>query len=276
MRHSKMLAAVTIAATAALLTACQPTATTPDKSSSSSPSPSPSTSDSQPAYTFPAPPADAVLTLTGMATADNGAVLALSVTVHSSWTFDSTEAAAANQAISAWCQGEVDSSMLADFKASFTTVDYSAVQVGTAAWPSDLPIALTPFGQPLYVAATGDVAQLEILSQNASPGDYIPHCLQQPFLQGVGSGSTYVAISGDSVGTGNTPPLQGWAGLNYGFNTVIPAGTLKGQPFAGVPAGRATLTECKATITSLGSSSGAPSANWKENFQAGGCSVGGS
>ncbi|MCO5293362.1 MAG: hypothetical protein M9882_00445 [Homoserinimonas sp.] len=211
-----------------------------------------------------------------MATADNGAVLALSVTVHSSWTFDSTEAAAANQAISAWCQGEVDSSMLADFKASFTTVDYSAVQVGTAAWPSDLPIALTPFGQPLYVAATGDVAQLEILSQNASPGDYIPHCLQQPFLQGVGSGSTYVAISGDSVGTGNTPPLQGWAGLNYGFNTVIPAGTLKGQPFAGVPAGRATLTECKATITSLGSSSGAPSANWKENFQAGGCSVGGS
>lgn len=210
-----------------------------------------------------------------MATADNGAVLALSVTVHSSSTFDSTTAAPAVQAINAWCEGEVDSSMLASFNASLTTVDYSAVQVGSTAWPSDLPIALSPFGQPIYVAATGDVAQLEILGQNASPGDYIPHCVQQPFLQGVGSGSTYVAISGDSVGTGSTPPLQGWAGLNYGFNTAIPAGTLKGQPFAGVPAGKVVLTDCKATITSLGSSNGAPTANWSEDFTASYCAVGG-
>ena len=53
-------------------------------------------------------PEDAVLALTAVATAGNGAVLDISLIVHASQPFDADGAADARAATTAWCVGELD------------------------------------------------------------------------------------------------------------------------------------------------------------------------
>ncbi|MBX3067899.1 MAG: hypothetical protein KF844_04555 [Cryobacterium sp.] len=273
-----LFGATALFATAAL-TACQPLTlpsnlgSTPSASSvSQAPTPTP-----DPTPTFPTMPADAMLGLIGTATASNGAVLNLVLTVHS--VQPSTEPIAADgvNAISSWCVSESDASVLAATNSSILQVDFSATAQGSVAWPSDLPIALFPSSSqtlPVSLAATGGIKQLEVLGTAPSPGDYIPHCQQSAFLTGPGTGSLTVAISNDVKGTSGYAPMQAWSGLWYGFDGAVAAGTLKGQPFGGADPKSIVFSNCQVVLTQVGSNSGAPSPTWQQVFNSTSCGVG--
>lgn len=261
-RRATMLLAVVVPL--ALLSAC---ATSPAPSSSRPPS----TPDASPSPTGPPLPADAVLTLTGSVTADNGAELALTMVVHSSKAATDPASASGMSAITGWCDGEMTADQLQQGY-GLLQADYTATLVGTTAWPANLPLALYPTSQDVDMASSGDVHQIEVLEHPRQPGDYVPHCKQSAFLSGPGTGSIFVALAGDAT---VNPPLIDWANYSYGFGILSTPGFVGTTPFGGISASRVSFSGCTATVTALGTSLNGPSPTQQEDFSASHCTPGG-
>ena len=251
-----------------LLTACQPESA-PQESRSPTVMETPSASASPSAQALPP---DSVLGLTGAVTADNGAVLALTLVVHQSKAASAPDAAAASGAITSWCTGELDANALSSQAYGLVQVDYTASLVGSTTWPVDLPLLLFPTAQDVGLASSGAVHQIEVLAAPRSPGDYVPHCQQSAFLTGPGAGSTFVALAGDAS---DNPPFTRWADFAYGFTINSPAGFVGSTPFGGLDSSRVSFTDCAATITALASSLGYPSNSWGQEFASDHCFLGG-
>jgi hypothetical protein len=248
-------ALVPVAAVAVLLlSACDPV-TEPAPTSSSSPSVSPTPTETvEPEVQLPA---DAVLGLTAHATADNGAELDIQLVVLQPQRWNAGDGVARAAATSAWCSGELDESVYAGQNWSFARVDVTAtLAAGSAAWPSDLPLQILPLPGGPSIASSGAVHQVQAPNTENEEGYYVPHCMQNAFLDGPGSGSTYLGFEADG------DSLSGWTGSYYGI-------TVDGF---GEPAnsGRVTLSDCAKVITDLGGSGG----SWPEQFTATSCQVG--
>jgi hypothetical protein len=259
MRALRPSLAVAAILSVVLLTACHPE-TTQEDPPSATPTSTPSSSPT--ASAAPLAP-DALLALVGTVTSESGAALELSLVVHSAMAGTDPAAAARVAAIAGWCTDEMDADTLKQGY-SIVQIDYRATLVGSTAWPSNLPIELLPTAQDAALASSGDVHQVEILSQPAQPGDYVPHCQQPAFLDGPGSGSTYVALAGDAT---DSPPFTRWADFHFGFDTENAQGSASPS--------LATFTGCSATVTPLASTLGYPSSTWAQEFKETHCIVGG-
>ena len=213
-------------------------------------------------------PEDAVLGLTGTATAANGAVLKISVIVRQAVPWNSTVGAPRAAATATNCDGELDASVFESNAYSFSQVDVTAtLDEGSAAWPADLPIQILPIPDgsapgPSHTAA-GDIVQVEEPSPDPDndPGYYVPHCLQNTFLNGPGSGSVYLGYDGDAAA------LTAWAKSYYGV-------TFDGFGEPTDPS-KVTLSDCTQTVTPLGVSTGAPADGFNEFFFTTFCQLGG-
>jgi hypothetical protein len=240
-----------------LLTACDPGAGVPTEPASPS--------SEQPSQPIVALPVDAVLAVTAVATAGNGAVLDISVIVHAPQPFSADGAADAWAATTAWCAGEIDDSIVSGHGYSFTTVEVTAT-AREGEWPDDTPLQVFPTAyEDSTITAYGDLWQIDA-SAEVEPPDSVPHCKQPVVLDGPGAGQVYVGISGDVDGDADgTPPLGGWVHRYYGVNTTLIGSSTPSD---------VVLSECVAQITPLGGELGAPSLNWMEEFHDQYCVVG--
>ncbi len=237
------------------------------------PSPAPtSTSSTAPTPNAVQLPAGVLLNVTGEATADNGAKLMLSLMVHTSVSAADPAAATGVATISTVCSGEIDASVLTGGAYGIVQVDYSATLVGTTAWPTGLQFMVIPTADGASLASSGDVKQIQVLTAPPEPGDYVPHCQQNAFVSGPGTGATYIALSGDAS---NSPPFTRWADFPYGFSANSPAGFVGTTAFGGPSAGKVTFANCAATLSPLASTLGYPSTSWTQEFAADHCAVGG-
>ena len=238
------------------------------ESSASAPPPKPTETVTAPEEEAAPLPEDAVLGLTGTATAANGAVLTISVVVLASAPWDSSLGAPRSIATAANCDGELDASVFDSQAWSFNQVDVTAtLGEGSPAWPADLPIQILPIPEgsgpgPSHTSA-GEIVQVAKPSPDPAndPGYYVPHCLQNTFLNGPGSGSVYLGFEGDAGA------LTAWANSYYGvtFDGF-------GEP---TPPSAVSLTDCTQQVTPLGVSSGAPAGGFGEFFFTTFCQIGG-
>jgi hypothetical protein len=263
---SSRAAAALVLASAALLalSACDPI---PAPVSTTSPSVTPTPKQTIVAEPTLQLPADAVLGLSAVATADNGASLNIVVVVLSSAAWNQGAGSARSSATAVNCDGELDASVFDAESFSFGEVDITATLAsGSPAWPTDLPIQVLPLprddGSGPSLTAAGGVVQLEAPNPagDGEPGYYVPHCLQNAFLPGAGSGSTYLGFTGDAS------TLTAWASSQYGI-------TFDGFAGPADPA-RVTLTACTQVVTPLGTSLGAPAGGFAEHYSSTVCRVG--
>ena len=206
-----------------------------------------------------------VMGVTAVATASNGAVLDIQLVVHAPEPFSADGAADAWAATTAWCEGEIDDSIISDQGFSFTTVEVTAT-TREGQWPMDTPLMIQPQPWPgTTTASGGDLVQVNVsLDENLVDGS-VPHCAQPVLLTGAGTGQLYLGIVGDIDGdSSGTVPLGGWANFLYGVNTHTPEGDSD-----------VTLTDCTVQLTDLGGDLGAPTADWQQHFQDDYCNVGG-
>lgn len=253
-----------------LLTACNPG--TRDATPPVLPTAIGSSSSPSPSSAAPDLPADALLGLTSTVTADTGAKLTLSLIVHSSKAASDPEAAPRVKALTEKCSGEVDAALLNNGAYGLVQVDYSAVLVGSTAWPVDLPLLVLPTAKDIALASTGDVTQIEVLPAPFEAGNYVPHCSQFAFLTGPGTGATYLALDGDST---NASSFTRWAHFPFGFTINSPAGFVGTVSFGGIAPQRVSFTDCAATLTPLASTLGYPPDSWSQEFATDHCAVGG-
>lgn len=268
MRSRGRAAIVVLAATPLLLTACDPGGSPTDSptataSASQSPAPAETAATSDP--TPDAVPDDAVLVLTGTATAGNGAVARFRLVVHAPAPFSADIAADGWTATTAWCAGEIDDPTIASQQFSFTDVDVK-LTVTSGSWPAGTRLLLLPLpSEDATLAATVPLVHVDqpTLFGQASP---VPHCAQPVLIEGPGSGTFYVGIRGDADGSGGVPAFHSWANRKYGLNANLP-GTLGTSDV--------TFSGCEAEITQLGADLGAPTPQWQERFEPAFCVVGG-
>jgi hypothetical protein len=151
----------------------------------------------------------------------------------------------------AWCPDNVDmASVIVPEDWHFAQVDYAAtLKGGSAAWPSNLPILLAPWGTNLPTRAASGAAKSTEYTEGG-PGDYEPECVQRVLLTTPGLGSVYL---GEGPATGPDASTQ-WNQISYGFDFNLPDKTA--DPAA------VTVTNCAIQITALGHSSGVPNATW--------------
>lgn len=237
------------------------------------PSPAPtSTTSAAPTPEAVELPAGILLTVASEVTANNGATMKLSLMVHTPVASTDPAAATGVTTLSTVCSGEVDASVLSGGGYGIVQVDYTATLVGTTAWPTDLNILVIPTSDGAQLASTGDVKQVAVLKAPFEPGDYVPHCGQNAFLSGPGTGTTYVALAGD---TSTSPPLVRWADFPYGFSANSPAGFVGTTAFGGPSTGSVVFGTCAATLAPLASTLGYPSTSWAQEFVLDHCAVGG-
>jgi hypothetical protein len=239
-----------------LLTACGPGGVPAEPASPSS---------EQPTEPIVALPDDAVLAVTAVATAGNGAVLDISLIVHAPQPFSADGAADAWAATTAWCAGEIDDTIVSGYGYSFTTVDVTATP-REGEWPDDTPLQVFPTAhEDSTITAYGDLWQVDA-SAEVEPPDSVPHCKQPVVLDGPGAGQIYIGVSGDVDGDADgTPPLGGWVHHYFGLNTTLIGNSVPSE---------ATLSECTSQVTELGAESGAPTPDWVEEFHDQYCVVG--
>jgi hypothetical protein len=207
-----------------------------------------------------------VMGVTAVATASNGAVLDIQLVVHAPEPFSADGAADAWAATTAWCEGEIDDSAVADNNFSFTTVDVTAA-TRSGQWPADTPLLVLPLPyQGTTIATGGDLVQTNVSTDADLETGSVPHCAQPVLLTGAGSGQIYLGIASDAADFDGAPAFHGWANTKYGVNA--------NQPGDADPVD-VTFSDCTVQITDLGGELGAPTASWQQEFQSDFCVVGG-
>ena len=210
-------------------------------------------------------PADAVLGLSLHATNDNGAELDILLVLLKPEPIGSDAAAPRAAASLAWCEGELDESVLeAETGYSFGELDATVTAVaGTPVWPADLPLHLLPGEGGGPSLATGGAAyQVERPNELNDPGFYVPHCQQDAFLGVPGTGAVYLGWGNDGT------TLDDWIGTQYGATF-----DQWGEPVGDPPV---ELSDCTLVVTDLGKSMGATDETFTPFFSATQCIVSGS
>ncbi len=212
-------------------------------------------------------PEDAVLGLVAIVTAPNGATADLAVVVHASLPYLVPEAEEAVATTVAWCEGEVDDTVLAGRGFTFTAVDVTLTP-RDGAWPADLRLAVLPQPNPEFgstLAAGDGLVQVEA-SDTDGYDEYVPHCRQPAVLEGAGGGTVYLGIPSDITGANDAASFTAWTFHDFGLAAVLP-GDLGDSETA--------FSACLASVTQLGAEFGAPSTTWAEKFTHSACVVGG-
>ncbi len=215
---------------ALLLTACIPP----------TPAPTPEASSEAPAPPAPEPLAeDVVMVVNATATADNGAVLDLSLTVHRSLAWDDPAAASRADLMTSVCNGGLDASVYEQGLWSFSSIDFEAIEREGTAWPTGHRLFLLPNSSYVNVATDGfpiDDDEVDAAT---------PDCRRDKFFEGPGSGTVVVNFAGDSDEFSAAGNFTNWANHNYGFSVV----RVSSQSAADVGI---TLSDCSYEVTDAG------------------------
>ncbi|MHA6693925.1 hypothetical protein [Homoserinimonas sp. A520] len=248
----KRAAVLMIAAVAALTAGCSstlPTDPSPGVSVTEAPSPT-------------APPADdIVLSIDAVATAPNGAELAITLDVHRSFEASGPTAAELRTALTDACGPDfvTDDELDAD-SWGLVRIDVTAEATGNTAWPAELPTSLVtaPRGE-LGAAAIAASAGPFVTPED--PAGELGPCLVDQHLVGEGDGFLVLGIRGDFA----SDDAQGvfWNGYRYGVSTLI-----FGEPVD------VTLRDCVIEKTPLGEELSAPEVGYQEQSDATECSAG--
>ncbi len=241
-----------------VLSGCTPPPAPEEPVASETPSESPSAS---PSPTAEALPDDVVLVVSAVATADNGAVLDLTMTVHRPTAFDDPASAAAAALMTDSCGGGTDDSLYADQLWTFATVDIDAIARSGAAWPTNRRLFLSPFASYVNIAADGAVLDDDMVDPAT------PHCRTDKHLDVAGSGSMVVGLEGDTDDVSAAGQFTRWANQMWGFSGVYVAG--QSAAAAGI-----VLSECTYTVTDAGKALNGGSADWIERIADERCLVG--
>ncbi len=239
---------------ALLLAACTPP--TP------APAPAPEASSEAPAPPAPEPLAeDVVMVVNGTATADNGAILDLSLTVHRSLAWDDPEAASRTTLMSTVCSGGLDDEVYEAGLWSFASIDVAAVEREGAAWPAGHRLFFLPYTTFVAVGTDG----FPIDDDEVDPAT--PHCLRDKYFEGPGTGTAIVGFAGDTDDFGAAGNFTKWANHNYGFSIVRVAG--QSAKDVGM-----TLSDCGYLVTDAGLELNGDANWWATHFEDTRCVVG--
>jgi hypothetical protein len=227
-------AALAVVVLVVVLAGCFPQAPGPEV-----PEPSAAPTETQAEETEPsaALPADAVLVVKALATADTGAALQLTLVVHQS--VASSDDTGARQLLLDACSGGLDGALLDENLWSTTTIDVSAESTTDAAWPGDHRIGVLPFATYVDIAAEGAVLD------DAEVSDDTPGCRRDKVLFGAGDGTIWMGLHGDTDGAGAAGNFTRWANHNYGFTGVRVSGQSAAD--SGI-----TISDCAYEVTDAG------------------------
>lgn len=225
---------------------------------SSSPSETPSAS---PSPTAEALAEDVLLVVTAVATADNGAVLDLTMTVHRPTAFDDPASAASAALMTDSCGGGTDDSLYAEQLWTFASVDIDAIARPGTAWPANHRLYFEPLATYVSIAADGAVRD----DDTVDPAT--PHCLTDKHLDMPGSGTMVVGLEGDTDDVSAAGQFTRWANQMWGFSGVYVAGQSAAE--AGI-----VLSECAFIVTDAGAALNGGSADWIERIDDERCQVG--
>lgn len=242
-----------------LLTACGPAEPAPsDDSPSSSATPKP-TESVTPVVTL-AP--DALLVVNARVTADNGAVLDLSMTVHQSTAWSDGTASDLPALMTAGCEGSLDETVYEGNLWSFTRIDVVATSSGSVTWPSDKRLRLFP-------TVNGDVSLASdgFLVDDPDVDPATPHCARDRYLYGSGTGTLVAGIQGDTDEVGAAGQFTRWANQLYGFVAQEVAGQTAAE--AGM-----TVSDCSYVVTDAGTALNGGASWWGERITESNCYVG--
>ncbi|MEN9620967.1 MAG: hypothetical protein RL499_1160 [Actinomycetota bacterium] len=230
----------------------------------SEPVASPSTAASETAAPSPsseALPDDVLLVVSAVATADNGAVLDLTMTVHRSLAFDDPGVGDFAALMTDACGGGTDEALYADQLWTFTNAEVEAVARPGTAWPANHPIFFQPLATYVPIAADGAVVD----DENVDPAT--PRCLRDKHLDAAGSGALIVGLEGDTDDVSAAGQFTRWANSMWGFTGVYVAGQSAAD--AGI-----VLSDCTYIVTDAGKALNGGSAEWIERIDDERCEVG--
>jgi len=221
------------------------------------PAPTPSedtASSSMPTETV-APPAadldpDVLLVVSARATAGNGAVLDLTLTVHKATAWSDDSAADRPALMTATCEGYLDASVYEANLWSFVKADVTAASAGTAAWPADNRIRLFPMHSDDVSLASGG-----FVVEDPEVDAATPHCARDRSLVSAGDGSLIAGIPGDTDEVAAAGNFTRWANQLWGFT---------GSGFS----------DCTYVVTSAGAELGGGADWWSEHISESDCYVG--
>lgn len=220
-----------------LLSACTPTG----EPTAGDPPPAPT---SKPTETVEPPTEldpDVLLVVTSTATADNGAVLDLSMTVRKATAWDDSGAPDRPALMTSTCEGYLDEGVYEPNLWSFLRVDVAAASdLSTATWPADKRIRLFPIvNDDVALASSG------FLVEDPDVDAATPHCQRDRFLYEAGDGILIAGIQGDTDEVDAAGHFTRWANQKYGFVAHEVSGQTAAQ--AGM-----SLSDCTFTVTDAG------------------------
>lgn len=241
-----------------VLSGCTPPAAPDEPVASESATATPTT---EPSPTEAALADDVLLVVSAVATADNGAVLDLTMTVHRPTAFDDPASTAAAALMTDSCGGGTDDSLYADQLWTFASVGITAIERPGTAWPDNRRLFFQPLATYVNVAADGAVLDDDMVDPAT------PHCRTDKHLDMPGSGSMVVGLEGDTDDVSAAGQFTRWANQMWGFSGVYVAG--QSAEAAGI-----VLSECTYTVTDAGKALNGGSADWIERIDDERCQVG--
>jgi hypothetical protein len=160
-----------------------------------------------------------LLAFDAVATAPDGAELALSARVHTSLPASDPDVSDERELLLSQCGPDfVTSDALTDDSWGIVRVDVVAQQLGDAPWPADslVSVVTAPRGEPgaAAVAVSGDPLVIA-----DDPAGELGPCLVAPFVEGKGEASVVLGIRYDFA----SPDAKGvlWNGYRFGFSSVL-------------------------------------------------------
>lgn len=244
MRRNPLMALAVVPLVLAL-TACNPGDPQPTPTATAAPKPSatPTPTQALPGKPAPAPlAADVVMAMYGTATADNGAILDITMVIHKSTAWNDPAAADRPPIMTATCEGGLDGSVYEAQIWSFAKIDFAATpRQNTPNWPAGHRLFVAPSGGFVPVATNGFPVDDDTVDGAT------PRCKRDKFFEGAGTGTFIAGFPGDTDVATAAGNFTKWANHNYG----IVATRTDGQTAASVGI---TLSDCEWDVTDLGKS----------------------
>jgi hypothetical protein len=184
-------------------------------------------------------PEDVVMVVRATATADNGSVMDLTLTVHRSTLWNDPAGADLAALMTGVCAGYLDDTVYQSRQFSFARIDVAAAQRPGPDWPADRRLFLLPSGALVTVAADGFA-----VDDDEADGA-TPHCKRQKYVDGPGAGTIAVGFAGDTGSAGTADGAPKWANHDYG----VAGARIAGQTAA---AAGVTISGCTYLVTTAG------------------------
>lgn len=241
---------------AALLAGCTPVPAPPAGPPSETPTP---VETVEPA---PALDPDVLLVVSAVATADSGAVLNLTMTVHKATAWNDPSAPDRPALMTSGCDGSLEESVYQANLWSFVKIDVEAVDAGATPWTDDKHLRLFPIhNDDVVLASNGFLVWDEDVDQDT------PYCVRERHIYGEGSGTLIAGIQGDTDEVAAAGNFTRWANQLYGF---------VGREVAGQSAASAgiTISGCTFTLTDAGKELNGGADWWGEKSDESDCYAG--